>query len=56
MSLRWWRQRWKQRVWMPLRRQVRPWTTVRVDGFPLTVDLNDRALGRTLYLGDDHEP
>jgi FkbM family methyltransferase len=56
MSLAWMRRRWKRRVWVPLRQRVRPWTTVRVDDFRLTVDLNDRALGRKLYLDQDHEP
>jgi len=56
MSLRWARRRWKRRVWMYVRQRLHPLTTVRVDDFRLTVDLNDRGLGRTLYLGEDHEP
>ena len=56
MSLRWLRTRWKRRVWMYVRQRVHPLTTVRVDDFQLTVDLNDRVLGRMLYFGGDHEP
>ena len=56
MSLRWLSARWKRRVWMPVRQCVRPLASVRVDDFRLTVDLNDRMIGRTLYLGGDHEP
>jgi FkbM family methyltransferase len=56
VSLRWVRARWKRRVWMRVRQRVRPLTTVHVDDFRLTVDLQDRVLGRTLYLGGDHEP
>jgi FkbM family methyltransferase len=56
MSLRWLRRRWKRRVWTHVRRRVRPLSVVPVDDFRLTVDLNDRKLGRMLYLGDDHEP
>jgi FkbM family methyltransferase len=56
MSLRWLRRRWKRRVWMYVRRRVRPLTVVPVDDFRLTIDLNDRGLGRMLYFGDDHEP
>lgn len=41
---------------MPVRRWLRPQTVVPVDDFRLTVDLNDRMLGRLLYLGGDHEP
>jgi FkbM family methyltransferase len=55
MSLRWLRTRWKRRVWMYVRQRVRPLTMVRVDDFRLTVDLNDRMLGRMLYFGGDHE-
>jgi FkbM family methyltransferase len=56
MSLRWLRRRWKRRVSLPVRRWVRPLTVVPVDDVRLTVDLNDRMLGRRLYLGGDHEP
>ncbi len=56
MSLRWLRRRWKRRVWLPVRQRVRPRAVVAIDDFRLTVDLNDRMLGRLLYLGGDHEP
>ena len=56
MSLRWLRRRWKRRVSLNVRRWMRPLTVVPVDDFRLTVDLNDRVLGRMLYLGGDHEP
>jgi len=56
MSVRWLRRRWKRRVWLYVRQRVRPRTVVPVDDFRLTVDLNDRMLGRMLYLGGDHEP
>jgi FkbM family methyltransferase len=41
---------------MYVRRQVHPQVAVGVDDFRLIVDLNDRVLGRMLYLGEDHEP
>ena len=56
MSLRWLRRRWKRRVWLYVRRRVRPLAIVPIDDFRLTVDLHDRMLGRMLYLGGDHEP
>ncbi len=56
MSLRWLRRRWKRRVWLYVRRRVRPLAVVPVDEYRLTVDLHDRMLGRLLYLGGDHEP
>jgi len=56
MSVRWLRRRWKRRVWLYVRQRVRPRAVVPVDDFRLTVDLNDRMLGRMLYLGGDHEP
>jgi FkbM family methyltransferase len=56
MSVRWLRRRWKRRVWLYVRQRMRPWAVVPVDEFRLTVDLNDRMLGRMLYLGGDHEP
>jgi FkbM family methyltransferase len=56
VSLRWLRTRWKRRVWFYLRQRVRPMTTVPIDDFRLTIDLNDRTLGRMLYFGGDHEP
>jgi len=43
-------------VWLYVRRRVRPRVVVPVDDFRLAVDLNDRTLGRMLYLGGDHEP
>jgi FkbM family methyltransferase len=56
MSLRWLRGRWKRGVEMYVRQRLRPETIVPIDDFRLTVDLNDRAFGRMLYLGGDHEP
>jgi FkbM family methyltransferase len=56
MSLRWLRRRWKRGVEMYVRQRLRPETVVPIDDFRLTVDLNDRAFGRRLYLGGDHEP
>jgi hypothetical protein len=44
VGLRWLRARSKRRVWM----RVRPLATVRVDDFRLTIDLNDRVIGRML--------
>jgi len=43
-------------VSLNVRRLIRPEVIVRVDGSRVTVDVNDRGVGRVLYLGGQHEP
>ena len=56
MSLRWVRRAWKRRVWIYVLRRIHPEIQVRVGGRRMVMDLRDRALARTLYLSEDHEP